>query len=129
MTNRRGSKNTFGPKANWSLLIGCSFVLAWCFIGQFAAHASNPRFTSTTPPGGQRGSELDLRFNGSRLEDAQEIVFYAPGLEVLKLASVKTNIITARVRIAKDCPIGEHLLRIRTASGLSDLRTFWVGPF
>ena len=94
------------------------------------AHATSPKFNSTTPSGGQRGTELDLRCNGARLEDAQEIIFYSPGIQVLKIDPVKANSpLKARIRIAKDCALGEHLLRIRTASGISDVRTFWVGPF
>jgi len=95
-----------------------------------SAQATSPKLNSTTPSGGQRGAEVDLRFNGQRLDDAQEVIFYAPGIEVLKLQSAKTNgTLKAHIRIAKDCPLGEHHLRIRTASGVSDLRTFWVGPF
>src|SRR5437764_1054277 len=82
------------------------------------AQANSPKFNSTTPSGGQRGTDLELRCNGARLEDAQEIVFYAPGIEVLKLEPSRTNANTlkARIRIAKDCPLGEHHLRIRAAS-------------
>src|SRR5437867_10145244 len=94
------------------------------------AQATSPKFNSTTPSGGQRGTELELRCNGTRLDDAQEIVFYGPGIDVLKLEPAKANApLKARIRIAKDCPLGEHPLRIRAASGISDLRTFWVGPF
>src|SRR4051794_16584583 len=95
-----------------------------------SAQATAPKLNATTPSGGQRGTEGDLRFNGQRLQEAQEGIFYAPGIEVLKLQSAKTNgPPKARIRIARDCPLGEHHLRIRTASGISDLRTFWVGPF
>ena len=104
-----------------------SFVLALTLAT--LAQATSPKFNSTTPSGGQRGTDLDLRFNGQRLEDAQEIVFYSPGIEVLKLDPARTNGLKARIRITKDCPLGEHPLRIRAASGVSDVRTFWVGPF
>ena len=33
----------------------------------------------------------------------------------------------ATVAIAADCRLGEHAFRVRTATGISDLRTFWVG--
>lgn len=86
--------------------------------------ATEPRLNSVTPPGGQRGTELDVRFNGDRLDDAREVVFYGSGVQVLDL---KTN--KARLKIASDCRLGEHHFRIRAASGISDLRTFYVGPF
>jgi hypothetical protein len=35
----------------------------------------------------------------------------------------------ARIKVAPDCPPGEHQMRLRTRAGLSQLRTFWVGTF
>ncbi|HKQ37038.1 MAG TPA: PPC domain-containing protein, partial [Verrucomicrobiae bacterium] len=97
-------------------------------LGLFAiatsAVATGPRLNSITPPGGQRGTEVEVKLNGERLDDAQEVVFYGSGIEVLDL---KTN--KAKLKIASDCRIGEHHVRIRCASGISDLRLFYVGPF
>src|SRR3954469_1168289 len=105
------------------------FVIVTSLLFSVTASATSPRITGITPTGAQRGMELELRFNGSRLDDAQEIVFYEPGIEVVKMDSSKTNVIKAEVKIAADCPLGEHHLRIRTASGVSELRTFQVGTF
>src|SRR4051812_17520635 len=95
-------------------------------LGLFAiatsALATGPKLNSVSPPGGQRGTELEVKFNGERLDDAQEVVFYGAGIEALDL---KTN--KARFKIAADCPLGEHQFRIRAASGISDLRIFYVG--
>jgi len=91
----------------------------------------SPELRNTSPLGGQRGSETEITFHGERLADAREILFYSPGIEVLTM-EVPTNqsqVVKARVKIAADCPLGEHALRLRCASGFSDLRTFWVGPF
>jgi len=93
------------------------------------ATATQPRLTSTTPSGAQRGTELELRLNGSRLDDAQEIVFYAPGIEVVKMEKDKSDSLKAQIKIAPDCRLGEHHLRVRAATGVSDLRTFFVSPF
>jgi hypothetical protein len=96
-----------------------------------ASLATDPHLSTITPLGGQRGSEVELTLRGERLADARELIFYSPGLEVLGL-EVPTNqaqVVKARVRIAPDCRLGEQALRLRCASGLSDLRTFWVGPF
>lgn len=89
-------------------------------------YATAPRLNSTTPAGAQRGTELDVRFNGSRLEDAQEVVFYGSGIQCTKI-DAKTNSVKAKFKIAADCQLGEHKFRVRTAGGISDLRTFWVG--
>jgi hypothetical protein len=108
------------------------FVFGILLLGAWSLEppllATQPRLNSTTPPGAQRGTEVEVRLNGSRLDDAQELVFYRPGIEMVKL-DVRTNGVKARLRIAKDCPMGEHQIRVRTATGVSDLRTFYVGPF
>jgi hypothetical protein len=72
---------------------------------------------------------LELSFEGDRLQDAEEVLCYEPGLRVLKLNSVTNKIVKAQLQISSDCRLGEHHLRLRTASGLSEIRTFLVGPF
>ena len=67
--------------------------------------------------------------SGARLADTKEVLFYETGVQVLELKEVKDANVTARVKIAPDCPLGEHKVRLRTATGVSDLRTFYVGPF
>ena len=108
-----------------------SSFLAWvCVVSETApVFATAPKLTGTTPAGGQRGTELEVKLNGSRLHDAQELVFYSPGFEVLSLDASKTNSLTARLKIATDCQLGEHYLRVRTATGISDVRTFYVGAY
>lgn len=93
------------------------------------SYATAPNLRSITPPGGQRGTEVEIALGGERLDDAQEIVWYQPGIEVLKLDENKTNSFRARIKISSDCALGEHHLRVRAASGVSELRTFYVGPF
>lgn len=97
--------------------------------GIFSMHAASPRFNSTTPPGGQRGQEMTVTFSGARFDGSSEIVFTDPGLKVVKLDAVKTNSIKATILISKNCELGEHQLRVRTAGGVSELRTFWVGAY
>lgn len=90
------------------------------------AQAASPRLSSTVPAGGQRGTELEVRLNGARLDNSPEIVFLKPGIKVLKIDSVRTNSIKAMIQIAPDCALGEQQLRVRTGGGVSELRTFWV---
>jgi hypothetical protein len=95
----------------------------------FSVQANSPRLGSTTPPGGQRGTEISVTFSGSRLANSPEIVFSDPGIKVVKIDAVKTNSIKATLLISKDCELGEHQLRVRTAGGVSELRTFWVSAY
>jgi hypothetical protein len=92
-----------------------------------ASYGASPALGGISPRGGQRGTEMTLTFSGGRLSDAKEILFYSPGFTVTKLAAVNDNAVQATVKIAADCRLGEHPARVRTASGISELRTFWVG--
>lgn len=91
------------------------------------AKAASPALGSITPRGVQRGVETELYFNGGRLSDAQEILFYYPGVQVLKLDVVNDGQVKVRVKTTPDCRLGEHAARVRAASGISELKTFWVG--
>lgn len=94
-----------------------------------AAHASTPQLNRILPRGGQRGTELDVIFGGQRLKDAQEVIFYDKGIEATKLEVTKLEQVNVHFKIAQDCRLGEHRMRLRCTSGISELRTFWVGPF
>lgn len=89
--------------------------------------ASDPTLSVILPRGAQRGTEQTFRFNGARLEDAEEIFFYEPGFEVTEIKPVNANNIDVTIRIAPDCELGEHTAQVRTRSGISDYRTFFVG--
>lgn len=94
-----------------------------------AAFAADARLTVITPRGIQRGAEHVLTFSGSRLSDTEQILFYEPGIEVLEIIPVEknANAIRAKVRVAPDCELGEKTAQVRTKTGLSDYRTFFVG--
>ncbi len=61
------------------------------------------------------------------LGDAQEIIYYQPGLTTVGLKKLDDNNVRAKIKIAPDCALGLHDLRVRTATGISELRTFSVG--
>ena len=67
-----------------------------------------------------------LTFSGGQLQDAQEILFYDTGLEVTKLEPAAGSV-KATVKVAPDCRLGEHVAQVRTATGLTEFRTFYVG--
>jgi hypothetical protein len=92
-----------------------------------STEAASPRLTAVRPVGGQRGTELEVHFTGQRLGDAQEILFYQPGISASKIEKVDANHVKAMVKIEADSALGLVDLRVRTATGLSELRTFSVG--
>jgi hypothetical protein len=92
------------------------------------ARAVAPSLSAVTPYGFQRGTEADVSFAGARLGDTQELMFYSPGIKVAELKTEKDNLVKAKLAIAPDCRIGIHAVRLRTATGVSNLRTFTIGP-
>lgn len=91
------------------------------------AFAASPQLGGIAPRGAQRGTEAVVTFQGARLGDAAEVVAYYPGIAVKKFEPVQDNALKVTLAIAPDCRLGEHLFRVRTATGISDARTFWVG--
>ncbi|HZL89130.1 MAG TPA: PPC domain-containing protein [Pirellulaceae bacterium] len=94
-----------------------------------AAIAVEPALGNIVPYGIQRGVETEVQFQGARLADAKEILFYSPGITVSSLEVVNDNAVKTKLNVAADCRMGIHACRVRTASGVSNLMTFTVGPF
>ena len=92
-----------------------------------AKPVTSPTLAVITPRGAQRGMEHTLKFTGARLNDAVEIFLYDKGVEVLGIEPIDANNINVKVRIAADCRLGEHVAQVRTKTGISDYRSFYVG--
>ena len=101
-------------------------LLVVLFVSSLS-YAASPNLGVITPRGGQRGTEVEFTFNGARLKDAQEILCYSPGFTVGKIEVVNDNVVKAKIKIAADARLGQHSMRVRTASGISDLKTIFVG--
>ncbi len=101
-------------------------MIALLALWPAAAPAADPQISRIVPAGGQRGTQLDLKLEGPRLADAQGLLFYELGIEV-KRFEVAGGKPLARLALAPDCRVGYHALRVRTASGISNLVTFSVG--
>ena len=120
------------PKFNGSdvaMRLSLAFLLsaASVLLSPLEASAADPNLSIILPRGGQRGTEQVFRFSGARLQDAEQVLFYEPGFEVLEIKAADENNIDVKVKIAPDCAIGEHTAQVRTKSGISDYRTFFVG--
>src|SRR5437870_1905905 len=88
----------------------CASVDSLLFICG-AASAASPELTTIMPRGGQRGTEVVVDFQGDRLADAADIVVHEPGLSILKIEHSAKSV-KATLKIAADCPLGEHSLRV-----------------
>lgn len=93
------------------------------------ALAFSPVLSTVEPRGGQLSTEREVTFSGERLDGACEVVFYEPGLAARSIAVENGQKAVVRLAIAADARLGEHVLRLRTPGGLSELRSFWVGAF
>lgn len=127
-----------------SLILASLSVL----LAASSASAYSPRVNRILPGGIQRGTTGTMIFEGERLHDSLEILFYDPGFEVLEIepiedyvmppdetyqgdaakkrAEMEFQAVRATVRVADDCRLGEHLAHMRTAGGVSEYRTFFV---
>ncbi len=97
-------------------------------LTESVVEAASPQLNIILPRGCQRGEERELTFQGARLGDAEEIFFYEEGFEVLQVEA-SDNAVKVLVRVAPDCRLGEHVAQVRAASGISEFRTFFVGPY
>jgi Bacterial pre-peptidase C-terminal domain len=107
------------------------------------AVAGTPRLARVTPPGGQRGTSIDVEFVGQFLQQPQEVLFYESGISVESIEMVETisnpndkpvpvatgTRVRVRLKIAADCPLGAHGMRLCTLNGLTEYHRFFVGPF
>jgi hypothetical protein len=105
----------------------CLAALVFLFLISPSVQAASPALSAIRPVGGQRGTELEITLSGARLGDAQEIIYYQPGITTVSLKKLDDNSVRAKIKIAPDCLLGLHDVRLRTATGISELRTFSVG--
>jgi hypothetical protein len=94
-------------------------------------HAEQHMVEYLLPRGGSRGASVDVAISGQYLQDPKEIVFYSPGIKAtnIKPGAKPATEVKATFEIAPDCAPGEHILRLRTATALSEAITFWVSKF
>jgi hypothetical protein len=107
------------------LIAWCAFAAATLRVGN--ADAASPQLSYVLPPGVQRGHEHVLTLTGARLADVEEALLYQSGVTVKKVEPVDAANVKVTVEVAPDCRLGEQLIQLRTRSGVSDYRSFFVG--
>lgn len=91
--------------------------------------AAMPDFAAMTPAGGQRGTDTKVTINGARLEDFEGFIFYSPGFTTKGVEKKEGGVVVATIGVDANVPNGPHALRLRTRTGVSYLRQFYVGPY
>ncbi len=102
-------------------------IVALCTLVVGRVLAVEPSLGSIAPYGFQRGAEIQVTFGGARLGDAEQLLLYSPGIETKKIEKVDDNNCKATLAVAADCRLGVHAVRVRTATGVSNLQLFSVG--
>ncbi len=119
--------------------LGCVAFL----VAATGASAGTPKLARLSPSGGQRGTTVEVEFAGKYLEQPRDVLFYESGITVESIEPVTSAIgpngksvviepglrVRVKLKIAADCPLWPHGLRLRTASGLTEYQRFFVGPF
>lgn len=105
------------------------YSLGWLLACAGSILAADPQITSFTPAGMQRGSEVALTIRGTGLAGVREFLFYTPGFTVKKLEAPRDDTLEAVIAVAPDAALGIHAFRLRSLTGVSNLRVFTVGPF
>ncbi len=101
---------------------------AVCLLLAAAGIAQSPVLSTFNPRGAQRGTEVELSISGSRLEGLQDLFFFRDGIEVLEIVRKARSSAVVRLRVSPLCPLGTHPFRLRTDRGITNLKTFHVGP-
>ncbi len=106
----------------------CNAAIVGTALVLVAAAMLPPRVASATPPGAQRGTEVDFVLRGERLASPTSLSGATDGLEVVAFTPGKNaQECTVRVRVAADAPLGAHPVRLCTAGGLSNSFSLFVG--
>lgn len=92
-------------------------------------HAASPNLAIITPRGIQRGTEVEALFNGARLNDAQEILFYEPGFTVVSMDGANPAQLKVKLKVDPATRLGTHIVRVRTAGGITEAATLSVGQY
>ena len=122
----------------WTALSVCLGFGAWLAAAAPAQAGNWNTIDWVRPRIGQRGTTVEVTISGSYLLDAQEIVFYRPGIRVVSIEPIGKPPekpvphwpkLKCMFEIAPDCPVGEHVFRVRSLTQLSMAATFNVTPF
>ena len=91
--------------------------------------AASPSLSIITPRGIQRGTEAEVLFHGARLNDAQEILFYEPGISAASMDGTNPAQLKVKLKLEPTARLGTHIVRVRTAGGISEAAALSVGQY
>ena len=115
-------------KTNFRPLSAAVLALSAAFVATLPnASATLPVVVSLEPRGVVRGEETVVKFKGTRLVDASEVLCDLPGIEILEVKAVSNSVTEVKLRAAADLTPGLYPIRLITKSGVANLRLLGVG--
>jgi len=103
--------------------------LAALLTAPLVAWGAYPDVSTLKPHGGQIGADVKLTLSGVRLDDFEDLMFYSPGFKVKSVESRAVNKVELTLAIDPSVRAGNHIMRVRTKSGVSHMRQFFASPF
>jgi hypothetical protein len=88
-----------------------------------------PSLEALRPPIGSRGTEFSVIALGSSLGEVKEVMTYREGLKLRTIQKVSDDEIKLTFSTTPESPLGIYPIRLRSAGGLSELRTITLTPF
>lgn len=104
-----------------------SAAAAMAVLYSTMAWAVAPSLSDILPRGGSRGGVVEVDFHGGNLADAVDIMFHDPGITVAEMGAAEAGKVHVKLNIAPDCQLGTHAMRVRTKTGVTNLKLFSVG--
>lgn len=126
-------KGAFFRGAKGNIVLGACLLICALFAqtarAQLIAHPDQ-WLDYVYPAGGQAGQTIEVEFGGvGGLAGASKVLIEGPpGITVTDVVAKSASVVTARLAIAADAPLGRRTLRVAGGtSGLTNNRPFFVG--
>jgi hypothetical protein len=104
-------------------------VLGFLLLFPACVIAAYPEISSFSPNGGQRGTDVQVTVNGKHLQDFDGFIFMSAGFKVKSVDKVEEGKVLVTVSIAPDAALSNHYWRVRSRSGVSHARQFFVSRY
>ena len=91
--------------------------------------SAQPRPQYLNPCGGVRGQEVDVKITGNSLQTISDVLFYEEGISLVKIIEAKPKELKLKLKIADNCSLGSHHIRLFGKDNFSEVLIFTVGQF